>query len=391
MRITTNQIIANYQTGLNQAAVQMEKDRVTVMTGRSFQKASEDPSSAAKAFNLRKEYLATEDYIKNAEDIASRLESVYDSALQIKSITDQITGEMLQALNGTNSFESLQTYATSMDQMKESIVSSLNAKFGDTYMFGGENIAYAPFKLGEDGRLEYTKNGTDYVSVSGDAPTQAEIDGDDIRQTIVDGAMKPILDDDGNVIYDPVTGDPLMEPDEEAQAIYDTLHSYANDSIYVDLGFGLQYTSTTTTTSNDASLISNSAFDITTSGLAMMGFGDNEDGLPLNVVDLMSEFANELRKEEPNMDYLRDIYGQFTESTSDMMDFTTQISTNATYIDTTITRLEDAKAILNEKIVATEQVDLAEAITNYSWSTYAYNQALKIGTSILSQSFIDFM
>ena len=34
---------------------------------------------------------------------------------------------------------------------------------------------------------------------------------------------------------------------------------------------------------------------------------------------------------------------------------------------------------------------MAEAITEFSWAQYAYNAALKIGTSILTPSFIDFM
>ena len=50
----------------------------------------------------------------------------------------------------------------------------------------------------------------------------------------------------------------------------------------------------------------------------------------------------------------------------------------------------------NELSLATqlEQVvtpDMAIAITNYSYSQYAYNAALRIGVNILSQSFIDFM
>lgn len=384
MRITTNQIITNYQTGMNNAATAMYKDMVTVMTGRSFQVASEDPASAAKAFNLRRDYLSTEDHIANAEDVASRLEIAYDSALQIKQVTDKVSAEMIQALNGATSFESRQAYAAAMQQSKETIVASCNAKSGDTFIFGGENIANAPFQLDDYGRLQYTKNGTDYVYVSGSAPTLNELAGEDVRQSVMDGAVKPIYDANGDVVIDPLTGEMLTEPDEEAQALYDTLYSYANDSVYVDLGFGLEY-------HDDNSLIANSAVDITTSGLQMLGFGDNEDGLPLNVVDLMDEFADELLKEEPDMEYLRDLFGQYTESVSDLMDFTTTISTDASFVAETITRLTDSKAILTEQIVDTEQVDLAEAITNYSWSTYVYNQALKIGNSILSQSFIDYM
>ena len=38
-----------------------------------------------------------------------------------------------------------------------------------------------------------------------------------------------------------------------------------------------------------------------------------------------------------------------------------------------------------------EQVDMAEAISSYTWQGYAYNAALKVGTDIVSQSLLDFM
>lgn len=383
MRITTNQIINNYQTGLNNSASTMYKDMITVMSGRAFQVASEDPSSAAKAFNLRREYLATEDHLKNTEDIASRLEASYDSALQISTVANQVTGEMIKALNGATGYEARVAYAESMDSMKETIVASCNVKFGDTFIFGGENIANAPFQLNDYGRLEYTKDGENYVAVSGDPPSLQETVDGTYREGMTSNSIQYVYDSNGNPVIDPSTGEPLTEPNEALQEKYDLLESYANDSIYVDLGFGLDY--------NSSGLVENSAFDLTTSGLNMLGYGDTAEGLPANVVDVMAEFADELRKEEPNMEYLRDLYEQFTESASDLKDFTTTISTKASYVEDTNTRLTDALAILSEKIVATEQVDLAEAITNYSWSTYAYNQALKIGNNILSQSFIDFM
>ena len=76
---------------------------------------------------------------------------------------------------------------------------------------------------------------------------------------------------------------------------------------------------------------------------------------------------------------------------NEMMDFVTVLGTKSKFLDETKNRLTDNKLTLNEKIVSLENVDLAEAITNYSWSQFAYNAALKVGNSILSQSFIDFM
>lgn len=384
MRITTNQIISNYQTGLNKAAVQMEIDRVKVMTGKAFQSVSEDPTNAAKAFNYRREYNETLSYMTNVSDLESKYEAVSDCAIQMNEMLKTATSEMLLAINGATSYESRQAYSASLTSLNESIVSTANTKFGDCFIFGGENVSYAPFKLNDDGFLEYTQNGTDYYTVSAEIPEGVDASDIDARSPIVDGATKIDVDEDGNPKIDPLTGEPIVIPDEETQAIYDALSSYANASVYVDLGFGLEYTS--------GDLVTNSVFDMSISGLDFLGYGnDEETGLSNNAVDLINEFALELQKEDPDMDYLRDVYTQFSEAASDFLDCTTSLGTKAEFLSTTSTRLEDLKFILEEKIVDTEEIDLAEAITNYSWSMYAYNQALKVGNSILGQSFIDFM
>ena len=46
---------------------------------------------------------------------------------------------------------------------------------------------------------------------------------------------------------------------------------------------------------------------------------------------------------------------------------------------------------LAEERVNIENVDLADAITEFSWDYYCYSAALKVGTQLLSQSLIDYM
>ena len=55
MRITTNQVLSNYQTNLSKTTNELDTARYRVLTKRNFMKASEDPASAAVAYKLRKE------------------------------------------------------------------------------------------------------------------------------------------------------------------------------------------------------------------------------------------------------------------------------------------------------------------------------------------------
>ncbi|KAF5054832.1 hypothetical protein DSECCO2_384110 [anaerobic digester metagenome] len=121
-----------------------------------------------------------------------------------------------------------------------------------------------------------------------------------------------------------------------------------------------------------------------------LGFGQS-DGNDQNLVNILGNIADELEKDPTDSEKLDGLSKQFTESSSKLADFITSIGTKSNFLELTQTRLEDNQFTLNEKIVSVENVDLAAAITDYSWAQYAYNSALKVGNSILSQSFIDFM
>ena len=68
-----------------------------------------------------------------------------------------------------------------------------------------------------------------------------------------------------------------------------------------------------------------------------------------------------------------------------------ELNARSTYLQTNQSRLEIQASELNMDILDVEQVDLADAITNFSWDMYCYNAALKIGNQLLSQSLIDYM
>ena len=53
--------------------------------------------------------------------------------------------------------------------------------------------------------------------------------------------------------------------------------------------------------------------------------------------------------------------------------------------------LGDQTFNLNEQILNLENVDPAEAISQFMWDYNCFNAALKIGTQLLSQSLLDYM
>lgn len=329
MRITTSQVLRNYQSNLSKTTIELDNAKNRVLTKRNFNKVSEDPAAAAKAYKLRKEYADNENYTENVDSVISHFDAVESSAMQMNDIAKEANALILEGVTGTASAEQRATLATSLREMQESLVLSANSKLGDTFLFGGQTTDSVPFEL-VDGKLQYF--GLDVSS---------------------------------------------SDPDVQAQ-----LKEMANQEILVDLGFGISF--------DNGSVVNNSAFNTAFSGLTALGFGE-ENGMDQNLVNLLGEVADELEKDPIDETKLNELSNQVSDVKSNLTDFITVLGTKSNFLESTKTRLEDNRITLNEKIVGVENVNLEEAITDYSWAQFAYNAALKVGNSILSQSFIDFM
>ena len=174
---------------------------------------------------------------------------------------------------------------------------------------------------------------------------------------------------------------------EEGLENYEKLQSMANETTYIDVGLGMK--------ERDDKLIPGSAFNSAVSGLSFLGFGKDEN-LVMVVKELGEIFsasdpdngAYASPEDEKRADELLD---RLQEGVRYAQDRHTQLSADAKYLKTNLEQLKLNKSELDSQIVDTEDMDMAEAITNMNWAQYCYNAALRIGTNLLSQSLIDYM
>lgn len=164
------------------------------------------------------------------------------------------------------------------------------------------------------------------------------------------------------------------------------------ETAYIDVGAGLSELEA-------GKVNSSTAFDNAISGLDFLNFGMDADGDPLNVVSLLMELSNIYRACDPDTgDYpageearAQRITQKLETSLTNLTVEWTSLDGKSAYLEATASRLSDDTYDLNEQILNLEQVDLADAITAFSWAQYCYNAALKVGSDILSQSLIDYM
>jgi flagellar hook-associated protein 3 FlgL len=332
MRITTSMMSSKYLRNLNKSAYEMNQLSQKVDTGRKFFKGSEDPVSAIKAYKLRREYRTTEIYETNIKDVESFLTSAETNLTEISSNLEFVYTSYLKGINGTMNAETRDVIAKELENLQQSILTSLNANFEDRYVFGGTSKEEIPFTLDKDGNLLFK------------------------GLNVNDSANKDALD------------------------------KIADETIYIDLGLGMTFDST--------GLNTDTVFNMSMSGIKFMGYGTSDgtsDGIPKNLYTLIGEIKNKLRDPNFSLDEITPYIDKFEEQKSQVLVNITDIGAKTNYLDFLKTRNEDNQFNLNKKILEVEFEDPKEAIVNFKMQEYSYNAALSMGNKILQNSFIDFM
>lgn len=364
MRITTNAILRNYKSNLATSMSNLDVARTQVMTQRKFNSTMEDPSSALRAAVLNRKYARNEDFLNLVKDIQSYQDAQEDAAMQINNISLNLSKHYgIEALNGTNgSIETRKTYAEAWRGAQESILLSLNASYEEKYVFAGSDGMNPPFRMTTDAAGKQV-----------------------LLYRNVDVSTGELYNENG------LDGTAANDPTSCANR----LAALSKDSSFVDLGFGLTLNSTSADASSAVNVDASSAFNISLPGINLVGFGEytNADGTttPKNMLLLIGEIANTLKQPDFNYDKYKDLLGKFDERRSDVLKHVTTLGTNTEFLTTTADRLQTNEINLTQQIDNVVNVDMAEAIMNFSWAQYAYNSALKVGNNILTPSFIDFM
>ena len=336
MRISTNAIIRNYKSNLAASIANLNVSRNHVMTQRSFNSVSENPASAARASQLHRKYYKNLDNLNTLSDVQSRQDGQEDALMQISNAIKTISADYnIQAMSGDKQTpETRQTFATAIRQFQKSMTLSLNSTYEDTFLFAGADGKNPPFTLSEDGKtLTYRGINVDAAAGSQD----------------------------------------LTE-----------LNRLSKETLYVDLGLGLSL-------DGADRVVPSSAFNLSLPGIKAIGFGQDAGGMSNNIIVLAGQLADALEEDNFNADAYGKLMDKFKDLGTNVLKEVTNLGVKSEFLNTTKDRLENNDISLQEQMLKVEGIDPADAITDYMWNQYAYNAALKVGTSILSPSFIDFM
>ena len=162
-------------------------------------------------------------YLTTLTEVQSKQDAQEDAIMQMTNICKTIDRDYsVSAMNGSNQEKSIRAYTdnpqqllAAMKELQRSMVSSLNAQYGDEFVFAGAGGMKAPFELSDSGVLTYR--------------------GIDVNTT---------------------------DPTELAK-----LQEYSKEGTYVDIGFGLNFDSS-------GEVVPSSAFNTALPGINVVGYGD---------------------------------------------------------------------------------------------------------------------
>lgn len=379
-RITTNGMMTRYKTNLMKSYNSLATASERVTTERKFNSYAENPTKAAQAFQLRRNRWNVENQIANTKQVVHKFQQAWDC---MEDTYQDLTVKLgkYSALRADNAADA--GGRTALGQVikgaAESAMQTMNAKYGQNFVFSGADGENVPFEWGTDGSVEYRG-----MKVDVKTPTEDELK---------DGSWK---------------GKPEYA---DYEKIYNTIE---NEHTFVDLGMGMKED----TQNGQTKLIESSAFDTALNGADFIGYGTRvvtlnsgkEVTVPKNIISIMNQMGEIYSscsaedgsfsdtpittldgKQVSQEDMAEALEWAMEASMDDMHSKFIAHDTRNTFIKTNADRLDSLDDSLNEQITSIEDIDPADAITALMWAQYSYNAALRIGTNLLSQSLIDYM
>lgn len=454
MRITMSMVMSQYNKNLNNSLNLLNEAQLRQTTLRKFNKASEDPFSASKAYRLRREYLSNESYQSDLGDAADQILLAHTTILGInKTLTEAGSGECLQAISDTMSDTGRSAVAKTLRGLQQTLLSQLNTQFGDKYIFGGSNTSSVPFSVGSNGKLLY--RGIDVDTGEIEAGSTLSYNGTQITlgdkqfngykiQVATDGVTPAVSADTGTkvlTVHVPATGAknsdvlaalktmPSLTASDNPSVTFDlskaamsgdmnspvttaaqtataasnigatdadrrlAFQKLMDEQTYVDIGMGLSFDST-------GKINSQSVFNSSIPGISFLGCNTSDGtqtGVSKNLYNLLGKIADKLDggSNPTGFKYsytdIKPYISNFNDQQDVLLNKMTEADAKYTFLTTTQTNLVSIGDKVTEKIDSTEFVKFEDAVTDRLNQQYAYDSALKVGAQILQPTFLDFM
>ena len=161
MRITNNMMAQAQLDGLSLNMTALMQAQMQVSSGNRLQAASDDPAAATQIVATNSSLASLDQYLTNVQRASSRVSSEDGVLQQINDILTRAKQLGVQQATATATDQTRLGAAAEVNALFQQVVSLGNTKFGDEYLFGGDQSQNAPFTAtGSGATLDYTAAAT---------------------------------------------------------------------------------------------------------------------------------------------------------------------------------------------------------------------------------------
>jgi flagellar hook-associated protein 3 FlgL len=190
MRITNNIISRSQFQGIAASMAALDKAQAHVTTGKRMLAASDDPTGAMQSMTSDTSLRALDQYRTNVQRAFSRIGIEDDVLNQVGNLLTRAKELGVSQAGSTASSQTRGIANAEVQQLFKEMVQLGNTKFGNEYMFGGNQSLTQPFtSTGAGATLDYTSSnpqGTRTVEINDGQTMAVALDG---QQLMLDSGV----------------------------------------------------------------------------------------------------------------------------------------------------------------------------------------------------------
>jgi len=399
-------LVSNLMRNLNSNLYRMDKLQNQMATGRKFASISDDPSSLIYSQAARNKLARLEHYQRTVETAQDWLRQAEVGIMELQGVLVNTYEALVDATNDGKTDSDKQNIAQVVGQMREHFVDTLNATFGDKYVFSGYNTPGDPADgFGKEGIKTFTVvdgklhfNGFDLsifdgmpaellaVNLDGSTPANAALSLENIILGLKDSAGVPLYattndffqeyNDARGLLAPAVPGDPDPRLNMDKLVM---MHSLKNDVLTFDVGPGV-------------------SMPVTMNGIDLVLFTSvDEEGNAIvrNAYNVLTDVVNGTNGVDGTPPLGA---AELTKMIKPLQDGQNHLLTRNSEIGGRVRRMELFEAryeqdAINYKRMRSdaEDADMAEVITNIKMAEAVYQAALSAGARIIQPTLMDFL
>lgn len=155
-RITHAMVTSTLLNNLNSTLGSLERTGEELSSGKTILEPSDNPYGASQIIDLQSELDGLSSYASATQDGISWTNTASSALSSISDVTARVRELLVQAGNGTNNQEDLNTVAQEVEQLAESVKQDANTQYAGQYVFAGTATTTAPYQAGAND--EYQAN-----------------------------------------------------------------------------------------------------------------------------------------------------------------------------------------------------------------------------------------